>query len=351
MSRTDEREISSTVYPPGYIERILSRLEIGIRHTQTDQVNALCPFHQDSAPSFTVNTTSGLYYCFAASCAQTGTIQDLIQRIKGYNPFEAMRFMKKVELDPQESFMSELEFLIKSEELFEAFPHSVLNDLEDGLGDRAIEYMVGRGISLETLKAFKVGYSAKKDMVALPLHSHDGTPVGIVGRSIEGKRFQYSNNTPIAKVWFNLNRARKISSTAIIVEASFDALKVHEAGFPNVVAILGGSVSPYKMDLLNKYFDRIIIMTDNDPIKFHPKCLNHKCKGSGRCLGHNAGREAGESIANRFKREVLWAVYDDDNIYPNGAKDPGEMTKSEISVTINNAITDYEYKQLVSENS
>lgn len=103
---------------------------------------------------------------------------------------------------------------------------------------------------------------------------------------------------PIAKVWFNLNRAKRQSGTVIIVEAAFDAMRIHQAGYPNVIAILGGNVSKYKMELLNTYFDTIIIMTDNDPVKKYDPCNSKKCTDG--CIGHSPGRDAGDLIARGF---------------------------------------------------
>ncbi len=121
-----------------------------------------------------------------------------------------------------------------------------------------------------------------------------------------------------------------------------DALKVHQAGYPNVVAILGGQVSEYKINLLNNYFDRVIIFTDNDILKVYDKCKARQCKDG--CIGHNPGRDAGKKIRDGFSREVLWAVYSSTTIYPHDAKDPGDLTENEIKHCIDNAIPDYEYQ-------
>lgn len=83
---------------------------------------------------------------------------------------------------------------------------------------------------------FDLGYSKNMDMVTVPVHSPDGTPIGLVGRSIKGKSFKNSTNLPKSKTLFNIHRAKKIGDHVIVVESSFDAIRVHQAGFPNVVA-------------------------------------------------------------------------------------------------------------------
>jgi DNA primase len=161
------------------------------------------------------------------------------------------------------------------------------------------------------------------DMVIVPVHSPDGMPIGIVGRSVEGKSFKNSTNLPKSKTLFNIHRAKKIGDQIIVVESSFDAIRIHQAGFPNVVATLGGFLSTDQQVLLNRYFNRIIVMTDADL----------------------AGRELGMSLANKLRtKDILWASYSYGKIYPHDAKDAGDMTDEEIKTCIKNAVSDIEYR-------
>jgi DNA primase len=121
---------------------------------------------------------------------------------------------------------------------------------------------------------------------------------------------------------FNLHRAKREGGTIIVVESSFDAIRLWQAGFPNAVATLGGSISDTNINLLNKYSSTVIIMTDND--------------GAGRILG--------KTIAGKLKnKNVLWAKYDHNTIYPHSAKDVGDMTDEEIKQCIKNAVPHFEY--------
>jgi DNA primase len=173
------------------------------------------------------------------------------------------------------------------------------------------------------MQHFKLGYSGKMDMVIVPVHSPDGMPVGLVGRAVKEKRFKNSTNLPKNKTMFNIHRAKRIGEHVIVVESSFDAIRVHQAGFPNVVATLGGHLSKENIALLNRYFNRITIMTDADL----------------------AGRELGLSIANRLRnKDILWASYEYGKIYPHDAKDAGDMTEKEIIACVKNAVSDIEYR-------
>ena len=148
-------------------------------------------------------------------------------------------------------------------------------------------------------------------------------PIGIVGRSIEGKTFKNSTDLPKSKTLFNIHRAKKIGGNVIVVESNFDAIRIHQAGFPNVVATLGGFLSKEQHSLLNKYFNKIIIMTDADA----------------------AGRELGSAIADKLRnKDILWSSYEYGKIYPHDAKDAGDMTDEEIKACINNAVSNIEYR-------
>jgi DNA primase len=127
---------------------------------------------------------------------------------------------------------------------------------------RAMRYYNGRLITETSVKKFDLGYSEKQDMVTIPVHSPEGLPVGFVGRSVEGKEFKNTPGLPKSKVLFNLHRV-KTSSKVYVVESSFDAIRLDQCGFP-AVATLGANVSNIQSDLLQKYFNNIIVIADND---------------------------------------------------------------------------------------
>jgi DNA primase len=127
---------------------------------------------------------------------------------------------------------------------------------------RATRYFAGRQIVEESMKKFYLGFSEKQDMVTVPVHAPDGMPVGFVGRSIEGKEFKNTPGLPKAKLLFNLHRV-KTADKIYVVESSFDAIRLDQCGFP-AVATLGANVSNFQIDLLQKYFNNIIVIADND---------------------------------------------------------------------------------------
>jgi DNA primase len=127
---------------------------------------------------------------------------------------------------------------------------------------RAMRYYSSRLITDDSVKKFWLGFSEKQDMVTIPVHSPEGMEVGFVGRSIEGKEFKNTPGLPKSKVLFNLHRV-KTSSKVYVVESSFDAIRLDQCGFP-AVATLGANVSNTQIELLQKYFNNIFVIADND---------------------------------------------------------------------------------------
>ena len=79
---------------------------------------------------------------------------------------------------------------------------------------------------------------------------------------IEGKEFKNTPGLPKAKTLFNLHRV-KTSDNVYIVESSFDSIRLDQVGIPSV-ATLGANVSKAQVELLQKYFNNVIVVADND---------------------------------------------------------------------------------------
>jgi 5S rRNA maturation endonuclease (ribonuclease M5) len=234
---------------------------------------------------------------------------------------------------------------------FAEFPQSAIDRMVEALweNEKALDYMRGRGFTDETLRKYEIGYSAKKDLVTVPMHTATGMPIGVIGRKPDSvdKQFKNSLRLPTSKTLFNIHRARRHGGTAIVTEASFDGMRVDQAGNPNVVSCLSGNVSPSHLEQLDKYFDTIIIMTDFDDKKKHIYSDCKKCakRGFKLCIGHNPGRDLGNKIANGLPmKRVLWASYDERVVYPHGAKDTGDLEESEIRQCLYNAVTNFTYQ-------
>jgi DNA primase len=325
----NSKQIDTTEYAPSHIKSILKEIGLNIVGETGNDFLCYCPFHSNRhTSSFSVSQTSGAFICFNPACGETGTLIELIKRTMHKNDFQSLRLIANKETEALNNFDEIMEDILSEKPVFQEFSQATLDRLHSDLGANAIarSYLESRGINIDSMKHFNLGYSSSMNMVVTPVHSPDAIPIGIVGRSIEGKTFKNSTNLPKSKTLFNIHRAKKIGQQVIVCESNFDAIRIHQAGFPNVVATLGGFLSNEQQSLLNRYFNKIIIMTDAD----------------------EAGRELGRSISSKLRnKDISWASFGYKEIYPNKAKDAGDLTEEEIKACVKNSVSDIEYRSWI----
>jgi DNA primase len=176
--------------------------------------------------------------------------------------FEAVRFIKSKETESDLTQEINKKLHVKPD--FIQYDQVLIKRLNQQAleSPRAMRYYAGRLITEDSVKKFSLGFSEKQDMVTIPVHSPDGMEIGFVGRSVEGKEFKNTPGLPKSKTLFNLNRV-KTADKVYVVESSFDAIRLDQCGFP-AVATLGANVSNIQTDLLQKYFNNVIVIADND---------------------------------------------------------------------------------------
>jgi DNA primase len=260
MDRRSRRNTDS-VYSDEQIKRVLAGSGINVESEVDSDYIIFCPFHGNHrTPAGEVDKSNGIFFCF--SCHKACDLIELIMHTSGRTYFEAARFIKSKETNTDISTLISKELAKEPEFVeFDEFTVKRLNAaaLES---PRAMRYFNGRLITDESVRKFQLGYSDKRDMVTIPVHSPDGMCVGFVGRSVEGKEFKNSPKLPKSKTLFNLNRI-KTSRQVYVVESSFDAIRLDQCGMP-AVATLGASVNGTQIELLQKYFNDVIVIADND---------------------------------------------------------------------------------------
>lgn len=341
----------STTYSPNQVAATLHRIGVEIDGETENDYLCFCPFHGNTnTTSFSVSKTSGSFICFNHSCGETGALVTLVRRITKEGEFAARRII----LEAKTSDESQTEKIRKIaatnlEEL--EFPQAKLDEMYSAFWENpdAVQYMTEhRGFTEETLEYYRIGYSTAKELITVPMYDVKGKPLGIIGRpaSTTNKRFQNSKKLPVSKTLHNIHRAKAAGSKVVVVEASFDEMRVYQSGFPCVVACLGGYLSPSHVEQLNMYFEEIIIMTDFDKKEKHMYENCKKCAkiGLNLCKGHNPGRDLGHTIAKELKnKRIYWASFDEGLVYPHNAKDAGDMTDEEIRQSIENKVSNYTY--------
>lgn len=330
---------SGNLYSDHQIQSVIQELGIDVVGETDSVFTCLCPFHSNTdTPSFAVNKENGTYICFSPSCDQFGSLLGLVQKLGNLTVFPAKRLIAQFAAGGKSLEQQVEEVFAKRNEL-PSFPIDAINRMADDFwGSPAATYMHDRGFDDKTLAYFQVGFSKNKNLVVVPVHDWEGTSVGVIGRTIKGKRFENSEKLPTKKTMFNIHRAKRFGQKVIVVESAMDAMRIHQAGFPYVVATCGGFFTDAHQQLLNRYFNEIIIMTDNDDPEDHRDPYCRRCENT--CLGHCPGRALGMKIQEKLKhKRVKWAAAEYGVIYPHAAKDAGDLTEQEIAQCINNAIS------------
>ncbi len=124
-----------------------------------------------------------------------------------------MRFILSQEAEILNNFDEIVSGMFEDKPDFEEFSQETLDGLHLNLlnSSAAKDYLISRGINEDSMKHFGLGYSLNMSMVITPVHSPSGIPIGLVGRSIEGKAFKNSTNLPKSKTMFNIHRAKKLA--------------------------------------------------------------------------------------------------------------------------------------------
>lgn len=337
---------STNSYDEETVEGVVEGLGVDVESETSADYLILCPYHGNTRdPSMTVSKERGVFYCFNPSCNETGTLLELVMHVKQLDFLRATRFIEKYSTG-KTNYSKRIGKLLSKKEM-PTFDIDVIDRMHDDLwtSETAIDYMYGRGFTDETIRYFKFGYSERKHMIATPMHDFDGRAVGVIGRTIVDKRFKNSQKLPVSESLFNIHRARREGNEVILTESNFDTALVHQAGFPCVVASLGGNLSEQKIEQLDKTFDKIVIMTDYDKPQFNPDCARCRKAGSIVCRGHKPGFELGRKVEVALPhKKIYWAhTGGTDRLF---GKDPGEMTADQIKTVMENKISKFQARTL-----
>src|SRR4051812_12396849 len=137
---------------------------VKLKKTGAQNFGGLCPFHQEKTPSFSVHATKQFFHCFG--CGISGDVFSFVQKIENITFPEAVRAVaQKLGIAlPKATFSSPAEakeaklrtVLLEVHERAVAFFQECLRRPE---GAHAREYLAGRGLNEEIIKAFRIGYA------------------------------------------------------------------------------------------------------------------------------------------------------------------------------------------------
>lgn len=305
-------------YPDELIEEIRSRNDIvdvisGYVKLQKKGGShfGLCPFHNEKSPSFSVSQHKQMYYCFG--CGAGGNVITFIMEYENFTFPEAVKYLAdrsgvalpEIEETQEAKKQRDLRSLLLEVQKSAAKYYYYL--LTQKPGSQAMNYLLGRGLSRETITRFGLGYSSKfgndlyqylkkcgysdsllKDSglitfdekkgaydkfwnrVIFPIMDTNNRVIGFGGRVMGDGTPKYLNS-PETKVFdksrnlYGLNFAR-ISRKPyfIICEGYMDVISMHQAGFTNAIASLGTAFTSPHASMIKRYVDEVYLAYDSD---------------------------------------------------------------------------------------
>ena len=261
----------------------------------------LCPFHDERTPSFSVDPVQKVYYCFG--CEAGGDIFSFVQEKQGLDFPEAIESLAErygIELE-RESEDPRLEAArrkrARSYELLARTAEFYVRYLwESPKAAKAREYLLGRGLSEETLREFSVGmapsawdsvlvgsqrarfsiaelvgagliqkgrqgghYDRFRSRITFPIRDGRGRVLGFGARAMSADSKPKYLNSPEgifkkSENLYGIERARQAiakARRAIVVEGYTDVLALHQAGVHEAVAIMGTAITPEQLQALS----------------------------------------------------------------------------------------------------
>lgn len=241
-----------------------------LRGSGRDHYRGRCPIHGgEGQDAFHGDLRKNLFHCF--SCGAGGNVRDLVARLEQCSVREAAlalqrRYLATACAAPQRPVWPRRDQLVTEKR--EGNPA-----LRFGLSvlDATHPYVAARGLSQATAAVFGIGFyrgpGIMRGRLAIPIHNEHGGLVAYCGRSVAGEepRYRFPSGFRKSAVLFNYHRAAASAGDAVlVVEGFFDSMKVHQAGFRSVVALMGAALSRDQEDLLIERFRLVRLMLDGD---------------------------------------------------------------------------------------
>jgi DNA primase len=338
---------------------------------------AVCPFHQEKTPSFFVFPEKQSWHCFGA-CGTGGDVFSFVMKREGIDFGEALRRLaaragvvmpSRVESDVRKGVRDRV---FQANEAAARYFHGLL--VEAPQGQKAREYLNGRGLTGNSISEFKLGYALdswdglKSHLIERGFTEAEQLEAGLLSSSDTGRRFdRWRNrlmfpirdergqttgfgarileastdgpkyiNTPQTPIFdksgslYGIDMAgpeiRK-QNQAIIVEGYMDVIVAHQYGSKNVVASMGTSITEKQVNTLKKLSRNVVLALDSD---------SAGAEAMARCVQHE----------NALESEIRVVIL------PEG-KDPDDVIKEDVALWLRlaseaGAVVDYVFDSVVS---
>ena len=304
-------------FPEEVIEEVRTRNDIvdiisGYVKLQKKGSNyfGLCPFHHEKSPSFSVSQSKQMYHCFG--CGVSGNVFTFVMEYENYTFREAVELLAdrsgvklpKMEYSKEAKAQADLRAALL--EINKMAANYFYYQLKQPQGQQGCQYLMGRGLTEQTIRRFGLGYSNKTsndlyqflrskgyedsilketglvtieergardkfwNRVMFPIMDVNNRVIGFGGRVMGEGEPKYLNS-PETKLFdksrnlYGLNYARLSREKFILLcEGYMDVIAMHQAGFSNAVASLGTAFTSQHAALLKRYTDQVILTYDSD---------------------------------------------------------------------------------------
>ena len=307
---------------PDSVERVKQAadiVEVISVHTDLRRQGAryvgLCPFHEERTPSFSVEPQEKLYHCFG--CGVGGDVIKFVEDKEGLGFAEAVEMLADrygVELErEQEDPRAEArrQHRRRLEQLLERAAAFYSNYLwESSEAEKARDYMAGRGLGEEALRAFGVGYAPSawdkilvrgqqagftvdelrgvglvqrgrsggeydrfRERIMFPIRDRRGRVLGFGGRAMrsdQGAKYVNTAETDFfhkSQMLYGVDRAKAAiakAGRAVVVEGYTDVLALHQAGIEEAVGVMGTAITDEQVAALSGMVDEVVLALDAD---------------------------------------------------------------------------------------
>ena len=376
-------------YPKEYLDEIKTRLKVSTVVSKTVKLKkrgkefvGLSPFKTEKTPSFTVNDEKEFYHCFSTS--EHGNIFDFVMKTQNLRFGEAVKMLSNLAGMQPYTFSKQDEEREKKWKLYKSicsnFSEFYKNELFKNKNSiNAKNYLKSRGLSGVEVKNFNLGFVTedldyyeilKKDFdeeiikdtglyyfdekkkkyisrfrnrIIFPINNISGNIIGFGGRTVDDNKnlAKYINSpeTPFFKKGsnlYNLDKARKLSNKledVYLVEGYMDVIGLSKNGIENTVANLGTALTSKQIQILNQFYNHIIICFDGDQ------------------SGYKAALRAAENIIDELKpdKKISFLLLEDnldpDNYINKFGKDKFLEISNQKSIPIHKFIFEHYMSQ------
>ena len=277
----------------------------------------LCPFHGENTPSFSVSPDKQIFHCFG--CGAGGNVFTFLMELENISFQEAaVRLAEKTNIELQISTTAfgkekkvsdEIQEMLNAHELLSKFYHHLLVNTKEG--QHALEYLLNRGFTRESIDKFQIGYSLNswdfvykfltkrdfkpewmekagliikrerdgsyfdrfRDRIMFPIFDRNGKTIAFSGRSLGADQEPKYLNSPETAIFnkskilynFHLARAsiRKLQSL-VLFEGFADVIAADRSGVENGIATMGTALTDEHISLIRQNVQSVTICYDSD---------------------------------------------------------------------------------------